>query len=255
MKEKSLKSKISRLQKELKDGQSNIKKITKALEKISPKQKQMFDRIFPDFPNIDLDQSPRALQMCEKVINSNPQVNQELLDLLGENAKEFFSIHKDAKKEILCDYSKEIKEFNEQKLKETIEQKKQEDLKKEFDEINQYPKISKQEQEDFQSFQNMKNAQEYYEDNGYDFFECGQGEYQNEAVEFCFVQDAFFKVDIVAEVLSSKQDVGDRLYWVESIESVSFTYYDFEQFKKERKQAKEKLIEKKKAELEALMKE
>ena len=62
----------------------------------------------------------------------------------------------------------------------------------------------------------------YFRDDGYDLFDCGQGYYQDEATSICKIEDKFYKVKITAEILSSKQDRGDRLYWVESIESVTY---------------------------------
>ena len=62
----------------------------------------------------------------------------------------------------------------------------------------------------------------YFRDSGYDLFDCGQGYYQDEATSICKIRDKFYKVRIIAEIMSSKQDRGDRLYWVESIESVTY---------------------------------
>jgi hypothetical protein len=67
-----------------------------------------------------------------------------------------------------------------------------------------------------------EEIEEYFENNGSDFFECGQGFYQDEAEFICKVGDKFYNVEIRAEVLSEKQNVGDRLYWVDNITSVEY---------------------------------
>jgi hypothetical protein len=63
---------------------------------------------------------------------------------------------------------------------------------------------------------------EYFTDNGSDFLDCGQGYYQDEAEIICKVSDKFYKVNIKASVVGQKQDVGDRLYWVDEIRSVTY---------------------------------
>lgn len=64
--------------------------------------------------------------------------------------------------------------------------------------------------------------EEFYKDGAYDLFDCGQGYYQDEAEEICKIQDKFYRVIIKAEIGSSKQDRGDRLYYVDSIRSVAY---------------------------------
>lgn len=59
-------------------------------------------------------------------------------------------------------------------------------------------------------------------DIGQEFLECGQGYYQDEKSTICKIGDKFYQVDIYAEIMSAKQDVGDRLYWVERIEEVEY---------------------------------
>ena len=63
----------------------------------------------------------------------------------------------------------------------------------------------------------------WFKDCGHEYFECGQGYYQ-EDVEICVKIGAeYFKVQIYAEIESSKQDRGDRLYWVEKITEVKYS--------------------------------
>ena len=82
--------------------------------------------------------------------------------------------------------------------------------------------------EDYGVFENKnyltkeEDIESYFKDNSYDFFDCGQGYYQDEAEAICCIGDKFYKVKIKAEIGSSKQDRGDRLYWVEDIESVTY---------------------------------
>lgn len=62
----------------------------------------------------------------------------------------------------------------------------------------------------------------YFKEDSYDFFDCGQGYSQDEVTVICKIGFKFYKVTIQAEIGSSKQDHGDRLYWVENIEKVTY---------------------------------
>lgn len=76
--------------------------------------------------------------------------------------------------------------------------------------------------EDKEDLRSPLQIEDYFKDIGRDFFECGQGYSQNEAEVLCKIGDMFYNVEITAEILSQKQDVGDRLYWVENITSVKY---------------------------------
>ena len=61
---------------------------------------------------------------------------------------------------------------------------------------------------------------DYFYDCHQDMFDCGQGYAQDEAEAIVFIDDKFYSVKITAEIGSQKQDRGDRLYWVEGLESI-----------------------------------
>ena len=63
---------------------------------------------------------------------------------------------------------------------------------------------------------------EYFTDAAFEFLECGQGYYTEEASFICNIGEKFYEVYVEAEIASAKQDRGDRLYWVESIENVDY---------------------------------
>ena len=64
---------------------------------------------------------------------------------------------------------------------------------------------------------------EYYSDECYDYFDCGQGYYQDKISTYACIDDRFFKTVLIAEIDSSKQDHGDRLYWVDGLDKVTVT--------------------------------
>jgi len=76
--------------------------------------------------------------------------------------------------------------------------------------------------EDEDMLKHPEQIEEYFKDVGYDYFECGQGFAQEEASVYVKIGNKYYDVTINAEIDSSKQDRGDRLYWVESIESVTY---------------------------------
>jgi len=68
----------------------------------------------------------------------------------------------------------------------------------------------------------VEQIEDYFKDEYSDLFDCGQGFYQEKASVICKIGGKFYDVLIVAEIGSAKQDRGDRLYWVESIEKVTW---------------------------------
>lgn len=100
------------------------------------------------------------------------------------------------------------------------------------------------------------DIKDYFDDNGRDFLECGQGFYQDEAEVICKVGDKFYEVTIEAEIASAKQDVGDRLYWVDNISNVTYKEIDKpEPLSKEKVQYNLMLTSQQKYALERFMKE
>lgn len=65
--------------------------------------------------------------------------------------------------------------------------------------------------------------EEYFKDNGYDYFDCGQGYYEEEVDLLLKIQNTYYQVYLQAEIgRSAKQDVGDRIYFVDEISSVTY---------------------------------
>ena len=62
--------------------------------------------------------------------------------------------------------------------------------------------------------------------NGVEYFDCGQGYFQNEVTKIVKIGAVFYEVKIFAEIGSAKQDRGDRLYFVENIKKVTFKVID-----------------------------
>ena len=68
--------------------------------------------------------------------------------------------------------------------------------------------------------------EETFKDIGYYYLDCGQGYYQDEAEIIVKIGKRFYNVNIHAEITSAKQNVGDRLYWIERIHSVTWKEID-----------------------------
>lgn len=64
--------------------------------------------------------------------------------------------------------------------------------------------------------------EKYFKSNGREYFECGQGSYQDEAYVFLKIGNKFYDVTINAEINSQRMDVGDRMYWVDKITNVEY---------------------------------
>jgi hypothetical protein len=67
---------------------------------------------------------------------------------------------------------------------------------------------------------------DYFKDCGSDYLDCGQGYYEDEANVICKISDKFYSVKIKAEIMGAKQDVGDKLYWVDYISMVTYEEID-----------------------------
>jgi|SRR5690625_927836 len=94
--------------------------------------------------------------------------------------------------------------------------------------IEQYDVI-----EDKRWLKDVSDIEDYFEDIARDYMECGQGFYQDEAEFICKIGDKFYEVSVIAEIGSAKQDVGDRLYWIDSINNI--TYHEIEKPKPKEK--------------------
>lgn len=87
--------------------------------------------------------------------------------------------------------------------------------------IEQYEVI-----EDKRWLKDVNDIDDYFGDIARDYMECGQGYYEDEAHFICKIGDKFYEVNIYAEIGSAKQDVGDRLYWIDGIEKITYREID-----------------------------
>lgn len=87
--------------------------------------------------------------------------------------------------------------------------------------VDQYEVI-----EDKKYLTDVSDIEDYFEDIARDHMECGQGFYQDEAEFICKIGDKFYEVNVFAEIGSAKQDVGDRLYWIDGFEKITYREID-----------------------------
>lgn len=80
--------------------------------------------------------------------------------------------------------------------------------------------------EDKNYLQDASDIEQYFKDDGYDYFDCGQGYSQSEADVIVHIANKFYLVTMKAEIGSQKQDRGDRLYFVENIVKVEYEEID-----------------------------
>lgn len=62
----------------------------------------------------------------------------------------------------------------------------------------------------------------YFRDCGFEYFQCGQGYYEDQATVIVQLGNEFYKVVINAIIGSQKVEFGDRLYWIEDIDTVEW---------------------------------
>ena len=92
--------------------------------------------------------------------------------------------------------------------------------------MEQYLKDQYNVYEDLKWLKDETQIVETFKDIGADYLDCGIGYSQEDAEVICYINGKFYKVLIEAEIASSKQDRGDRLYWVDYITNVTYEEID-----------------------------
>jgi hypothetical protein len=85
--------------------------------------------------------------------------------------------------------------------------------------------------EDTKYLKSVDDIENYFKDCGHEYFDCGQGYFDEEVSKFVKVDNEYFVVTMTAEIESSKQDRGDRLYFVECISSVTYKPISIDEIK------------------------
>jgi len=75
---------------------------------------------------------------------------------------------------------------------------------------------------EFADLKHESQIPDWFKNDFNDEFDCGQGYYEDKAVLFVKIGAKFYHVTLTAEIGSAKQNVGDRLYWVEGIKKVEY---------------------------------
>lgn len=86
-----------------------------------------------------------------------------------------------------------------------------------------------------------EQIKDYFEDDYHEYFDCGQGYFQDEADVIVKIAKKYYKVKLYADICSAKQDIGDRLYWVENLEKVKYKEIE-KPLQKDRKDVKFKVV-------------
>ena len=68
---------------------------------------------------------------------------------------------------------------------------------------------------------------DYYKDCGKEYFDCGEGYYQSDAIIYIELDSGkIYEVNMEANCEGNKTDYGDRIYFVDEITSVTFKEVD-----------------------------
>lgn len=97
---------------------------------------------------------------------------------------------------------------------------------KDWNELEEYLIKQYNVHEDKNYLQDVSDIEQYFKDDGYDYFDCGQGYSQDEADVIIHIANKFYLVKMEAEIGSQRQDRGDRLYFVENIVNVEYREID-----------------------------
>lgn len=95
--------------------------------------------------------------------------------------------------------------------------------------------------EDENYLKSEDDIEEFFKDCDHDeLLPCGQGYATDEASVVCKIGEKFYNVDIYASTCSAKQDYGDRLFWIESIDKVE--WYEIDKPKEKEKTTLEYVV-------------
>jgi len=75
----------------------------------------------------------------------------------------------------------------------------------------------------FDSEQHLKDV---FENTIYDCLDCGQGYYEDTISTIMKIGNKFYDVTVTAEIGSSKQDRGDKLYYIEGVETITILEHE-----------------------------
>ena len=72
--------------------------------------------------------------------------------------------------------------------------------------------------ENIEYLKTEKDIEDYFKNCYGDYLPCGQGYYTDKAKVYCKIDEKYYLVYINGDVCSSRQEYGDNLYWIESID-------------------------------------
>jgi hypothetical protein len=199
---------------------------------------------------IDVDDFELKVKQIEKYLNKVNSEFPELLEIINKN------------RELFVDFDPNNDKFKTVSLKESILLKVKENeqalaKKAKLDELESIlqnvPKVTNKKDYIENRFDTVNDAKTFYLDNGAEFFDCGADQYQDEAYDYCYIQDSLFKVELGAIVFGTKNIEGcHKYYYVEEVSNVKFLPYNQDDLENERKQNLENRIKEKEAELNKL---
>lgn len=76
--------------------------------------------------------------------------------------------------------------------------------------------------EDKRFLQSEDDIEDFVTDIARDYMECGQGFYTDEAEFTLKIGDKYYLAEVSADIASAKQEYGDRLYWIDSVELLNY---------------------------------
>jgi len=163
-------------------------------------------------------------------INENQRIRKELEDkIYALNPKEKLEGIPTSELQAIIDKHEAFNEELRRKEKEIADnQPSEEDWEIEDYLIKQYNVY-----QDKRYLTHESQIEEVFKDIGSDYLECGQGYCQDEVEIIVKIGKKFYNVNIHAEIGSAKQNIGDRLYWVEKIDRVTYEEIEKPKFKEE----------------------
>lgn len=219
------------------------------LESLTEGNRTKFARIYPDFLTLDISQLKNAVNLCERTFQKNLQ-SKKALD------------------ELFLTYAHKILDFQAKFPHYTEDSAVDESMLKDYSDFLTFVpapvipqklpithglvKVADSEQLDFDKFTDEADAREYFKDEYRELIPCGLGQYADEVKVKCYIDSVLFEAHLKADVWKQRCDVGEDVYYANSLESITFTAISQESEKESIRNKKLLKLEKLKAEVAVL---
>ncbi len=80
------------------------------------------------------------------------------------------------------------------------------------------------------TLENKEQIEEYFKDSGYNlFYDADPYDYETERTTILKIKDKYYRITIEVTMIGERQDVGEKIYHIDSIDSVTYKEVEYEE--------------------------